>query len=52
MEEEIKKDRVVIAHCFAGLGRTGLFAAACLMQNGFSHKNAMELVRKIRPGTI
>lgn len=34
VEEEIRKDKVIVAHCKAGLGRTGLFAGSCLVYAG------------------
>ncbi len=42
----------MLAHCKAGLGRTGLFATSCLVYSGFNPEEAIKLVRKTRPGTI
>lgn len=42
----------VFLHCWAGLGRTGTVAAACLIARGFSAVEALELVRKTRPGAV
>lgn len=52
VDEEIRRDKVVIAHCKAGLGRTGLFASSCLVYAGMPAEEAVQLVRKTRVGTL
>lgn len=42
----------VIVHCWAGLGRTGTIAAACLITRGMAPTAAMETVRVARDGAI
>jgi len=42
----------VFLHCWAGLGRTGTVAAACLIARGASAVEALHLVRRARPGTV
>jgi len=42
----------VYVHCSAGIGRTGLTAAALLIYNGESVEGAVRQVRAARPGTI
>lgn len=42
----------VVAHCMAGIGRTGLFLACCLVGLGYAPAEAIALVRKKRPGSI
>lgn len=44
-------DRVVL-HCKAGLGRSGLVAACCLVASGYDSHTALAQVRQARPGTI
>jgi protein-tyrosine phosphatase len=39
-------------HCWAGLGRTGLVVACCLVATGFTAERAMETVRRHRPWAI
>jgi protein-tyrosine phosphatase len=39
-------------HCYAGLGRTGTVAALILMQYGQRARDALRLVRTVRPGSI
>ena len=41
-----------VAHCGAGFGRTGTVLAAFLVGEGASARNAVKLVRKLRPGSI
>lgn len=49
---ELAGGRTIVLHCVAGLGRTGLTAAACLVRLGVAADRAMESVRRVRPGTI
>ncbi|WP_437730140.1 phosphatase domain-containing putative toxin [Sorangium sp. So ce1335] len=46
------RGRAAIVHCWAGRGRTGLVAAACLVKRGFAPAEAIAAVRRCRPGTI
>ena len=39
-------------HCVAGLGRAPFFVAIALVNNGCSPSNAIELIRKNRPGAL
>ena len=40
-------------HCFAGIGRTGTaLAAICIREKGMTAKEAIEHIRRIRPGSI
>lgn len=47
-----KNGETVVIHCKAGLGRSGLVAASCLVAMGLSAEEAFRLVRRSRPGTI
>lgn len=42
----------VFLHCWAGLGRTGTVASACLIRLGHSATEALHLVRSTRPGSV
>lgn len=48
----IAEGQSVVIHCRGGKGRTGLFAACCLVQLGYSPDEAIAWVRKARPGAI
>lgn len=39
-------------HCVAGLGRAPFLVAIALVNNGCSPHNAIELIRKNRPGAL
>lgn len=42
----------VLVHCKGGLGRAGLVAARLLVELGWSPREAVEEIRKVRPGAI
>ena len=42
----------ILLHCVAGYGRSGTIAAKLLIASGLNAQNAIERVRKTRPGTI
>lgn len=52
IRKEIDAGGKVAVHCGAGLGRTGLVIACYLTTQGKSGKEAIEHVRKLRPGSI
>jgi len=44
--------RTTVVHCRAGLGRTGLVVASCLVAQGYTPEAAFAQVRKFRPGSV
>jgi len=53
IQERIKNDEPIMVHCAAGIGRTGTILACYLIKYyNLSAKNAIEKVRKERPGSI
>ena len=52
LDGNLREGGRVFIHCYAGLGRTGTVAALILMQYGVSAAEAMQQVRKARPGSI
>jgi len=42
----------VLVHCRAGLGRTGLIASRLLVEAGMTPLQALNAVRRARPGTV
>jgi len=49
---EVAQGETVVVHCKAGLGRSGLVVAACLVALGYSAREALAIVRRSRPGTV
>jgi protein-tyrosine phosphatase len=45
---ELRQDRFVVTHCWAGIGRSSLLAGATLVRLGASPAQAWELVRAAR----
>ena len=53
IQERIKNNEPIMVHCAAGIGRTGTILACYLIKyHNLSAKNAIEQVRKERPGSI
>jgi len=46
VDEQIRKGRAVVAHCWAGIGRTGTMLACYLIHQGDSADNAIREVRR------
>lgn len=49
---ELEQKQTVVVHCRAGLGRTGLVTASCLVALGYSPVAAFAQVREARPGSV
>lgn len=52
LRELLRAGKRVLVHCRSGLGRTGLVAAKLLIELGMPRQEAVEAVRKARPGTL
>lgn len=48
----LREGEHLIVHCLAGLGRTGTVAARILIECGVAPADAVQRVRRARPGTI
>ncbi len=50
--ETLGGGETVFLHCWAGLGRTGTVASACLIARGMGAREAIRAVRHSRPGAV
>ena len=50
--QALNEGQRVLVHCAAGLGRTGMLVAKLLVLHGVRADEAIDQVRKARPGTI
>lgn len=48
----VEQGKTVVIHCRAGLGRTGLVTASCLVRLGYTPHDAFAQVRAVRPGSV
>ncbi len=51
-EQAVQGGRPVVVSCYAGIGRTGTVLACYLVSHGSEPANAINEVRRLRPGSI
>ncbi len=48
----LAKGETVLIHCKGGKGRTGMLAAACLVEQGYAPEEAIDTVKQYREGAL
>ena len=48
----LEKGETVLIHCKGGRGRTGMLAAACLVEQGYGPEEAIKTVKQYRDGAL
>ncbi|MCD6416072.1 MAG: dual specificity protein phosphatase family protein [Planctomycetes bacterium] len=49
---QIERGNGVVVHCLAGMGRTGAMLACYMVRSGMAPGEAIEKIRRLRPGSI
>ena len=44
--------KIIVFHCFAGIGRSGTMALRLMVERGEVHTEALHRLREIRPGAV
>jgi atypical dual specificity phosphatase len=52
IQTSLKSSQPILVHCVHGLGRTGTIIAGYLTTCGFTAQEAIDHIRKLRPGSI
>lgn len=52
IQASLKSNQPVVVHCEAGLGRTGTIIAGYIITCGLSAQEAIDTIRRLRPGSI
>jgi protein-tyrosine phosphatase len=52
LQDHLKNNRTILIHCYAGVGRSGMIALRLLVEQGAVPEEALNQIRKVRPGAV
>lgn len=52
LQDHLKNNRMILIHCYAGVGRSGMIALRLLVEKGVNPEDALNQIRKVRPGAV
>ncbi len=52
LHHHLNNNLTILIHCYAGIGRSGMIALRLLVEQGVNPEEALNQIRKVRPGAV